>query len=143
MADKLGISHVQVFKRLQSAEGLIGGCLATLNFELKCTAVSDMGEIMNIKSTSFQFEQHMERKCQNAGVPVMWGIFLAGRMLQPHDGVAMLPPAKAKVDGFYNAGYNEDVDECRRYLTAAGFKVVQQKACGIPKTVISLLRVVI
>lgn len=31
IGDKLGISHTQVLKRLQAAEGFIDGCLATLN----------------------------------------------------------------------------------------------------------------
>lgn len=35
MGDKLGISHTQVLKRLQAAEGFIDGCLAMLDVELE------------------------------------------------------------------------------------------------------------
>jgi hypothetical protein len=82
---------------------------------------------MNIKSVRLQFERHMERfypglplvidggafgahpaeligdierKYQNVGVQVMWEMFLAGRMLQPYDGAAVLPPTKTKAMGF-------------------------------------------
>lgn len=35
IGSKLGISHTQVLKRLQAAEGFIDGCLATLNVPLE------------------------------------------------------------------------------------------------------------
>lgn len=35
IGDKLGISHTQVLKRLQGAEGFIDGCLAMLNVNLE------------------------------------------------------------------------------------------------------------
>ena len=35
IGDKLGISHTQVLKRLQAAEGFIDGCLAALNVPLR------------------------------------------------------------------------------------------------------------
>lgn len=35
IGDKLGISHTQVLKRLQAAEGFIDGCLAMLDVELE------------------------------------------------------------------------------------------------------------
>jgi hypothetical protein len=46
MADKLGISHTQVLKRLQAAEGFIDGCLAALDIELEM----DRGVQRGVKS---------------------------------------------------------------------------------------------
>ena len=53
----------------------------------------------------------------------MWMMFLAGGQTIQKNMVVKLPSLKEKPDGFYDAGYNEGVSDCRKYLNSAGLKI--------------------
>lgn len=57
------------------------------------------------------------------GVQLMWMMFLAGGQTIQKNMVVKLPSLKEKPDGFYDAGYNEGVSDCRKYLNSAGLKI--------------------
>jgi len=57
------------------------------------------------------------------GVQLMWVMFLAGGQTIQKNTVVRLPPVKERPDSFYDAGYNEGISECRKYLNSAGIKI--------------------
>ncbi len=57
------------------------------------------------------------------GVQLMWMMFLAGGQTIQKNTTVKLPPFKGKPEGFYDAGYNESIADCRKYLTSAGVKI--------------------
>ncbi|HCP7405641.1 TPA: hypothetical protein OFU59_001350 [Escherichia coli] len=60
--------------------------------------------------------------CDSA-VQLMWTLFQAGVLAERRATSVTLPALKAKPDSFYDAGYNEGIQDCRKYLTASGIKV--------------------
>lgn len=56
-------------------------------------------------------------------VQLMWTLFQAGVTAERKATSVTLPALKAKPDGFYDAGYNEGIQDCRKHLTASGIKV--------------------
>lgn len=47
------------------------------------------------------------------GVQLMWMMFLAGGVTLQKNTAVRLPPLRDKPDGFYDAGYNEGISDCR------------------------------
>lgn len=60
---------------------------------------------------------------QEPGVQLMWMMFLAGGLTLQKNASVRLPALREHPDGFYDAGYNEGVSDCRKYLTSAGIKI--------------------
>ncbi|TGC25046.1 hypothetical protein [Escherichia sp. E1130] len=56
-------------------------------------------------------------------VQLMWELFQAGVAAERKATSVTLPALKAKPDSFYDAGYNEGIQDCRKHLTASGIKV--------------------
>ncbi|MFV9068713.1 hypothetical protein ABQ366_06790 [Serratia fonticola] len=57
------------------------------------------------------------------GAQLMWSMFSAGAEEQKKNISVTLPTPKSKPDGYYDAGYNEGILDCRRALTSSGVKV--------------------
>lgn len=56
-------------------------------------------------------------------VQLMWTLFQAGVVAERRATSVTLPALKVKPDSFYDAGYNEGIQECRKHLTTSGIKV--------------------
>ncbi len=53
----------------------------------------------------------------------MWTLFQAGVLAERRATSVTLPALKAKPESFYDAGYNEGIQDCRKHLMASGIKV--------------------
>ncbi|MCX8958332.1 hypothetical protein EHW64_19505 [Erwinia psidii] len=60
---------------------------------------------------------------KDPAVQLMWKVFYAGALSQNKNMVTTLPRLKNQPDGFYDAGYNEGVQDCRRHLVARGIRI--------------------
>lgn len=60
---------------------------------------------------------------QDPGVQLMWMMFLAGARAQHKNTAITLPAPKSRPDGYFDAGFNDGIQECRRTLVAAGIKI--------------------
>lgn len=83
---------------------------------------------LNMKTTSFL--AHFDERSRDAGneyaelgVQLMWMMYLSGALAQEKNMSVSLPALRDKPDGFYDAGYNEGVTDCRKYLNSAGIKI--------------------
>lgn len=78
------------------------------------------------KDTSLQFllERETVSKYSNPGTQLLWEIYCSGVTNAKKKMKVSLPNLKEKPDGFYDAGYNEGIEDCKRYLIAQQFSVV-------------------
>lgn len=56
-------------------------------------------------------------------VQLMWKMFFSGAESERNSITVSLPPLRSKPDGYYDAGYNEGIQDSRKTLIAAGVKV--------------------
>lgn len=83
---------------------------------------------LQMKRVSLQFHPNEQMKetgneyC-SPGVQLMWMMFLAGSVSQHNNTTVLLPSLREKPDGFYDAGYNEGILDCRKHLASAGIKI--------------------
>ncbi|WP_140919041.1 hypothetical protein [Limnobaculum xujianqingii] len=63
------------------------------------------------------------RAYKEIGVQMLWKMFYEGAKVSIKCSVIKLPVLKSIPDGFYDAGYNEGILDCKKYLIAKGFKV--------------------
>lgn len=56
-------------------------------------------------------------------VQLMWTLFQAGVVAERKATSVSLPALKTNPDGFYDAGYNEGIQDCRKHLSASGIRV--------------------
>ncbi|MEQ5206587.1 hypothetical protein [Proteus sp. fly-1067] len=72
------------------------------------------------KDTSLQFllERETVSKYSNPGTQLLWEIYCAGATDAKKKMKVILPNLKEKPDGFYDAGYNEGIEDCRRHIMA-------------------------
>lgn len=72
------------------------------------------------KDTSLPFllERETVSKYSNPGTQLLWEIYCAGATIAKKKMKVSLPNLKEKPDGFYDAGYNEGIEDCRRHIMA-------------------------
>jgi len=83
---------------------------------------------LQMKRVSFQVHPIEQMKDTGSeyctpSVQLMWMMFLAGGIAQQNNTTVSLPSLREKPDGFYDAGYNEGVMDCRKHLSSAGIKI--------------------
>ncbi|HEJ7901074.1 TPA: hypothetical protein SMI06_000461 [Serratia marcescens] len=68
-------------------------------------------------------DDYLEVEYSDPGAQLMWTMYLAGASERGKHISVTLPSPKSVPDGFYDAGYNEGILDCRRALTSSGIKV--------------------
>ncbi len=105
---------------------------------------------MDVNDIRYRFENHMEdfyptlslmtketpfiqassvfinnegKEYNEPGVQLMWLMYYSGAVAQYKNTSITLPPLKDKPQGYFDAGFNEGVHECRRHLISSGIKL--------------------
>ncbi|MEQ1967248.1 hypothetical protein ABLA30_09525 [Xenorhabdus nematophila] len=58
------------------------------------------------------------------GAQLLWEMFIAGLEKGQKSTKIRLPKSKEKPDNFFDAGYNEAIEDCRKHLQAQKIKVL-------------------
>ncbi|MDE9570774.1 hypothetical protein [Xenorhabdus bovienii] len=61
---------------------------------------------------------------KDPGTQLLWEIFVAGLEKGQKSARIRLPQSKENPDNFYDVGYNEGIEDCRKHLQAQKIKVI-------------------
>ncbi|CNE50619.1 hypothetical protein [Yersinia enterocolitica] len=60
---------------------------------------------------------------KDPGAQLMWVMFVAGADTERKNLSVSLPKTKERPEGYYDAGYNEGINDCKRSLISSGIKI--------------------
>ncbi|MBF7956149.1 hypothetical protein [Rahnella victoriana] len=79
------------------------------------------GDMLTIMSPSGRND--IEIEYSTPAVQLMWKMFYSGAESERKSMTVSLPAMRSKPEGYYDAGYNEGIQDSRKTLIAAGVKV--------------------
>lgn len=79
------------------------------------------GDLLSVMSSGARNDIDVEYS--TPAVQLMWKMFCSGAESERKSITVSLPPMRSKPDGYYDAGYNEGIQDSRKTLVAAGVKV--------------------
>ena len=79
------------------------------------------GDLLSVMSSGARND--IEVEYSTPAVQLMWKMFCSGAESERKSITVSLPPMRSKPDGYYDAGYNEGIQDSRKTLVAAGVKV--------------------
>ncbi|EKN4197660.1 hypothetical protein NTJ19_000726 [Yersinia ruckeri] len=79
------------------------------------------GDMLSVMSPGSRNDIDLEYS--TPAVQLMWKTYCSGAESERKSITVSLPPMRSKPDGYYDAGYNEGIQDSRKTLIAAGVKV--------------------
>lgn len=109
--------EMELNRLAESFERQIKKKVKSINLEKKFDSISGF-------STGYML--NMDFSYIDSGTQLLWEIYYAGANDAKNKLKINLPNLKEKPENFYDAGYNEGIEDCKRHLIALQFTVADK-----------------